>query len=295
MDFMTPPIEVKIEQGKCKVGHTEYPIVGFGTYPLKGMVCEKAVEQAISSGYRIIDTATRYRNFDAIAQALKGKKRADFYMISKVWHDQQLPAHLRLDLHATLEQLRMDYIDAYLIHWPNSAIPIEQSLTAMEKLRQESKIRHIGLSNVTVHHLKRALEVGVPISWVQIEMHPFFCDAPLLKYCKERSIVVQAWAPLDRGRVGEDALLVEIGKRYGKNGAQVALRWITQHGCIPLPGSKNEIHIRNNLDVTDFMLSKEEMEQIDSKAVVGSRRRFEKAQAGFEDEFDFSYDQCWPK
>jgi diketogulonate reductase-like aldo/keto reductase len=293
--FDLDPIEVHIEKGQCRIGSTHYPMVGFGTYPLKGTVCTEAVEQAISSGYRILDTATRYRNFEAIAKALKGKKRSDFYVISKVWHGNQLPANLHKDLESTLEQLQMDYIDAYLVHWPNSEIPIEKTLGAMEQLRQDKKIRHIGLSNVTTHHLKRALQVGVPISWVQVEMHPFFYDATLLQYCKEHSIVLQAWAPLDRGRVGEDTILVNIGKKYGKNGAQVALRWIIQHSCIPLPGSKNERHIRDNSEVTNFMLSKEEMEEIDARAARGLRRRFEKEKMGFVDEFDFSYEQCWPK
>lgn len=260
-----------------------------------GKVCTEAVEQAAKIGYRIIDTATYYRNFDGIANALKDQDRRRFYLISKVWHNEQSPADLRKDLERALEQLQTEYLDAYLLHWPNSEISIEETLTAMDELRQEKKIRHIGLSNISANHLKKALRVGIPITWVQIEMHPYFYDPELLECCKEHSVIVQAWAPLGRGRISEDAALARIGKKYGKTPSQVAIRWIIQHGCMPLPGSKNERHIRENMEVTDFMLSMEEMEEIDERARQGKRERFTKETIGFEDEFDFSYEQCWKK
>lgn len=287
-------VEVDSKKGTCRIAGIEYPIIGFGTYPLTGNVCTEAVEQAAKVGYRIIDTATYYRNFDGIAKALQNQDRDRFYIISKVWHDKQTPKDLRKDLNFTLEQLQTDYLDAYLLHWPNSEIPIEETLAAMDELRQDKKIRHIGLSNVSVNHVKRALELGIPITWVQIEMHPYFYDPKLLKFCQEHSIGVQAWAPLGRGRISEDALLARIGKKYGKTSSQVALRWIIQHDCMPLPGSKSEKHIRENMDVTDFILSKEEMEEIDRRAKVGERERFTIETIGFEDEFDFSYEECWP-
>jgi len=95
------------------------------------------------------------------------------------------------------------------VHWPNSKIPIQETLVEMERLRQQKKIRHIGLSNVSVNHLKKALAIGVPITWVQIEMHPYFLDGELLNFCRKHSIIVQAWRPLDLGRVNEDGMLME--------------------------------------------------------------------------------------
>lgn len=187
------PIGIDIKSGICRIDEIDYPVIGFGTYPLTGKACTAAVEQAAKIGYRIIDTATYYRNFDGIAKALKDQDRRRFYIISKVWHNMQSPADLRKDLDLTLEQLQTDYLDAYLLHWPNSEIPIEKTLAAMEELRRDKKIRHIGLSNVSVNHLKRALELGIPITWVQIEMHPHFYDPELLKFCQEHSIMVQAY------------------------------------------------------------------------------------------------------
>ena len=270
--------------------------IGFGTYPFKGKVCEEAVTWAIEAGYTMFDTATFYDNFEPIAAALRGRKREDFYLISKVWHDKQAANDLRRDLEKTLEALQTDYLDAYLIHWPNSQVPIAETLSAMEKLRQEKKIRDIGVSNVTVNHLKKALAVGVPIKWVQIEMHPHFFDRDLLKFCHEKGIEVQAWRPLNKGRLRDDAMLMTIGKKYGKSASQVALRWIVQHDCIPLPGSKNRDHIRENIDIFDFALSKEEMQMLDARAEKGERYRMTKERGlGFTDEFDYSYEECWAK
>lgn len=289
-------IEMNIKKGVCRIDGVEYPMIGYGTYhPLTGGMLAEDVERAIQTGYRIIDTATFYKNFDGIAGALKNKDRSHLYLISKVWHDKQSPEDLRKDLNATLAKLQIDYLDAYLLHWPNSKIPIEKTLETMNELRRAKKIRHIGLSNVSVNHLKRALEVGVPITWVQIEMHPYFCDFELLKFCNEHSIGVLAWAPLGRGRISKDALLARIGKKYKKTSSQVAMKWIVQHGCIPLPSSKNTDHLFENLNINDFMLTSDEMSEIDKRAKVGERERLTKKMIGFDDEFDFSYGECWPK
>ena len=296
MRLSAASIEIDAEKGSCRIEGTTYPSIGFGTYPMKDNVCTIAVSHAMDYGYRMIDTATFYDNFESIAHALQGRDRGQFYIISKVWHDQQSPIALRCDLEQTLKHLRTDYLDLYLLHWPNSTIPIEETLHAMNLLRKEGKIRHIGLSNVTVNHLKRALEVNVPITWVQSEMHPYFYDRALLDFCQSHDIAIQAWRPLDLGRIKDDPLLVSIGNNHGKTPCQIALRWIVQHGCIPLPSSKNEAHIKENLDSLNFSLSTEEMDQIDHRAAAGKRFRVtEDVGLGFCDEFDLTYQQCWPK
>ena len=284
------------EIGICQINGIEYPAVGFGTYPLKDEVCLKAVLQAAETGYRIIDTATFYRNFDPISKALKKYGRENFYIISKVWPDAHSPELLLEDIKSTLKQLQTPYLDAYLLHWPNSKVPVEDTLMMMEKLRTQGIIHDIGLSNVNINHLKRAMEVTIPISWVQVEMHPQFYDEELLEFCRENNIKVQAWAPLGRGLISNDIFLTELGKKYGKTASQIAIRWIIQHNCIPLPGSKNKQHMLENIDVMDFALSQDEMLAINERAKLGARERVtHEAGVGFTDEFDFSYQQCWPK
>lgn len=281
---------------KCRIENVEYPAVAFGTYTLKGNICECAVEQAAKVGYRIIDTATFYENFESIGKALKKLGRQNFYIISKVWPNAQHREDLIKDLMMTLNQLQTDYLDAYLVHWPNSKIPIEETLSAMEDLRDKKLIRHIGLSNVTISHLKRALELNIPITWVQVEMNPYFYDPEVIAFCHKNSIAVQAWSPLARGRIVNDSLLRDIGKKYGKTPSQVAIRWILQHRCIPLPRSENQKHMQENIDVFNFTLSQEEMDQINNRAASGKRVRLTAdAGLGFTDEFDYTYQQCWPK
>lgn len=282
-------------KGICQIENVAYPAIGFGTYPLKGDICAQAVLDAASLGYRIIDTATFYDNFEPIGKVLNSLDRRNFYVISKVWPNAQTPERLNDDLRTTLERLQTTYLDAYLLHWPNNKIPIEDTLQAMEVLRSKKMIRHIGLSNVTVNHLKRALKVGVPISWVQVEMHPLFCDFELLKFCQDNAIGVQAWAPLGRGRISEEAFLEGLGKKYGKSASQISLRWIIQHGCIPLPGSKNKSHMQKNMEINDFSLSPEDMHVIDERSKVGKRERItNNFGLGFSDEFDLSEKECWP-
>ncbi len=283
------------DSGIFQIDGINYPAVGFGTYPLKGDACFKAILQAAELGYRIMDTATFYNNFIPIGNALKKFDRKDFYLISKVWPDKQTPTELQRDIESTLTQLQTNYLDAYLLHWPNSQIIIEDTLDKMESFRKNGLIRHIGLSNVNVNHLKRALEHHVPISWVQIEMNPIFYDTELLKFCQEKSIAIQAWAPLARGRLSKDHLLNKLGKIYHKTPMQIALKWIMQHHCVPLPGSQNENHMRQNLDICDFTLSQADMQAIDQQAASGERTRITpNLGLGFTDEFDFTYEQCWP-
>jgi diketogulonate reductase-like aldo/keto reductase len=284
-----------LPNGQCEIDNKHYPAIGFGTYPLTGEICQQVVSNAIEIGYQIIDTATYYKNFIAIGNALHLAERKQYYIISKVWPDSQTAHCMREDIHFTLTQLQTNYLDAYLLHWPCSKIPIEESLKTMVEIQSQGLIHHVGLSNVTVNHLVRALEVNIPISWVQIEMHPHFCDFSLLDFCKKNNIGIQAWGPLGRGRLATDPLLENIGKTCHRTAAQVALKWSLQHGCLPLPGSKNISHLIENFQINDFLLSDNEMKQIDQQAKTGTRERIiPEWNLNFTDEFDYSYSECWP-
>lgn len=293
--FHSTPIEVTSE-GLCWIEGIKYAAVGFGTFPLKDETCFTAVEIASECGYRIIDTATYYGNFVPISDVVKKYGRNNFYLISKVWPNSHTRQLLQDDLKLTLEKLQTNYLDAYFLHWPNSSVPIEETLSTLEEFRVNQLIRHIGMSNVNINHLKRALELKIPITWVQVEMNPFYYDPELLAFCKNNKITVQAWGPLGRGRIKDDVLLANLGIKYGKTSSQIAIKWIIQNGCIPLPGSKNPKHIEENIDVKDFVLTEEEMNSINEKARNGQRERVTLDMgAGFADEFDFSYEECWPK
>lgn len=274
----------------------QYPAIGLGTYPLQGDLCYQAVAKAIDIGYQIIDTATYYKNFDSIGKAIKKIGRNELYVISKVWPTAHTKNGIFQDIEQTLKNLQTDYLDAYLLHWPNSSVDIEETLFAMREIQQKGLIRHIGLSNITIYHLQRAMETGNSIDCVQNEMNPFFYDNALLQFCHTQKIGFQAWAPLGRGRARSNELLQRLAKKYNKTEAQIALYWIFQHGCIPLPGSSNPHHMQLNFQCSDFLLSQSDMEEINQHASIGSRERIiPEWDLGFSDEFDFSYHQCWPK
>lgn len=292
--FHNAPITISTD-GICQIENEKYPVVGFGTYPSKGEVCSRAVENAYEMGYRIIDTATYYDNFDPIADVLKKHGREHFYLISKVWPTCHTRDLLIKDLEMTLKKLKTHYLDAYFLHWPNSQIPIKETLSTLEEMRNKGLIRHIGLSNVTINHLKRALELDIPITWIQVEMNPFYYDPELLLFCKNHGIGVQAWAPLGTGRIQADPLLAKLAQKYGKTPSQIAIRWIIQNGCLPLPGSQNPQHIKENSDILDFMITQDDMDEINERAKNGARVRVTPDMgADFTDEFDFSYEACWP-
>ena len=217
---------VQIRQdGKCVIEGVEYPGVGYGTWPLRDDVCFQAILDAARIGYRIIDTATLYGNHVPIGKALKKLGREQYYVTSKVWPNNHRPQDLKKDLVKALEDLQTSYLDAYLLHWPNSKTPIEDTMEAMVAAQKAGLIRHIGLSNVTPNHLKRIFELKVPITWVQNEMHPHFYEPSEVQACTSHGIGFQAWGPLGRGRLVEDSLLKKFSRKTSQN---------TRTGCLTL-------------------------------------------------------------
>lgn len=291
---LSDPISIDSKNGLFKTGVISCPMVGFGSDKLLDQECNDVILQAAELGYRIIDTATAYNNLGAIGKALNTLDRHQFYIISKVWHDMLQPENVHKDLELTLKHLNSDYLDAYLIHWPNRTVSLEKTLSTMEELRQKKKIKHIGMCNVSVNHLRKALELDVPISWVQVEMNPNFFDKSLYELCQKHAIAYQSWRPLDFGRLSQDSMLTNIGIKYNKSPCQIAIRWIVQNGCIPLPGSRNRQHMQENIDVMDFSLTSEDMRVINQRAVPGKRFRLQEDYGlGFTDEFDLTYEECW--
>jgi len=246
------------------------PALGLGTWQLTGQTCVAAVKKALALGYTHIDTAIFYGNHAEIAEAIRDVDRAKLFLTSKV-----PPGRLRHDdviaaCEETLRELGTDYLDLWLIHWPNKGIPMEETFRALKKLHDEKKVRAVGVSNFTVRHLKEALKVSeVPIAVNQVEFHPGLYQKELLAFCKEHAIRVTAYSPLGRGGLTDDAALAEIGKAHGKTAGQVCLRWLHQHGVAAIPKASTEEHLKENMDIFDLSLSDEEMARID--ALPGKR------------------------
>ena len=242
----------------------EIPQVGFGLYKMEpGQEAEQSVLWALEAGYKHIDTASRYKNEEDVRRAIKksGIPREEIFVTTKLWNDDFDEPKKALNL--SLEKLGLKYVDLYLIHWPVPGKRLK-AWKAMEGFLEEGKCRAIGVSNCAVHHLKEFLEnCSVPPAVNQVEFHPWLYQKELLEFCKSKNIVVEAYSPLTRGEKLSDPKILEIAKKYSKTSAQVILRWGIQHGIVVLPKSKTKERIKENLDVFDFSLKKEDMEKID--------------------------------
>lgn len=250
------------------------PCPGFGTFKTpNGDVCIEAVREAIAAGYTHIDTAAVYGNERSVGEGVRqsGKARGDLFITSKVWNtDRGYDSTLRA-CEKSLEDLGMDYLDLYLIHWPANGMQFGDKATAinldtwkaMERLADEGLVRSIGLSNFYVRHMEPILAAAnIAPAADQIEYHPGLLQEDTIARCREEGILVEAWSPLGRGKLLEDPVLAKVASAHGKSTAQVLLRWCIQNDVLPLVKSVHAERIRENLDFFDFTLSAEEMAAI---------------------------------
>lgn len=242
------------------------PVIGLGTWDLRGKAGEKAVRSALEIGYRHIDTAEFYDNEEYVGRAIQesGIPREEIFLVTKVWYTHLRHGEVRRACEASLNKLRTDYVDLYLIHWPNQEVPLQETIQAMEELQKEGKIRFIGVSNFEVPLLEEARRLAtLPIVTDQVEYHPYLSQKELVDYCKKHQVVLTAYSPLARGRFRHDQVLFRIGAKYGKSPNQVALRWLIQQDMVvAIPKAQSVQHQRENLDIFDFTLTPEEMEEI---------------------------------
>ena len=249
------------------------PGMGFGTYNPKGGDSVEMVRTAIRAGYRYFDTASLYETERALGQAVKesGIPREDFFLVSKVWIDEMGYEETRVALHRTLERLQTDYLDLYLIHWPRriegdtdwKQIDLD-TWRAMEEMKKEGLIRGLGLSNFLPHHLDNILENGTEKPVVdQLEIHPGYSQEAAVSYCKSKGIVVQAWSPLGRSRILENEFFQALAKKYNKSAAQICLRFLIQKDIIPLVKSANFERMKENQNIFDFEISREDMQMLE--------------------------------
>ncbi len=243
------------------------PSVGFGTWQIiPGSRTRNAVTAALETGYRLIDTARIYGNESSVGKAIaaSGIDRKDIFVTTKLWNTSQGYDKAHKAFKNSLKRLGLDYVDLYLIHWPVTA-KRQESWRALTELYESGQTRSIGVSNYTVQHLEELLsESNIVPAVNQVEFHPFLYEEqkPLLDFCKKNGILLEAYSPLAHGKKTDSSVLPRLAQKYGKSSAQIILRWCVQHGTVPLPKSNNPDHIRDNLNIFDFELSSDEMEQI---------------------------------
>lgn len=240
------------------------PIVGLGTWTLRGRECARLVEQAIRFGYRHIDTAQMYGNEREVGEGVRASgKRKEVMVTTKVQPQWLAPHDLERSVKESLAQLRLDVIDLLLIHWPNPRVPLAETLGALAKMKREGYARAIGVSNFTVSLLEEANEVSSePLVCNQIELHPFINQDKVLAACKKLGMAVVAYSPVARGGAKGDDVLERIGKAHGKTAAQVSLRFLVQQGIVVIPRTSRIERLEENFVLFDFRLSDGEMQEI---------------------------------
>lgn len=241
------------------------PLVGFGTWALRGEACAEAVAAALRCGYCLIDTAQMYRNEDAVGEGLRraGVPREQIFLTTKVCSPADSYEGTRRQIDAALRRLGTDYIDLFLIHEPYRDAPA--MYRAMQEARAEGKLRALGISNFSAREMEAFLrETGEVPAVNQAEAHVFYPHLDLAAACAERGVVMQAWSPFAEGqrRLFTNELLSAIGRAHGKTAAQTALRFLLQHGIPVIPKTAKPARMKENLDVFDFVLSAEEMAAI---------------------------------
>jgi 2,5-diketo-D-gluconate reductase B len=234
------------------------PKLGLGTWQMRGDVCTDAVLGALELGYRHIDTAQMYGNEAAIGAALARSDvpRGDLHVTSKVWPDNLAPAALRRSLDRSLADLRTDYVDLFLIHWPTPDMDLAAALTTLTVLHAEGLVRAIGVSNFPVALMRRAIEqIGAPIACNQVEYHVLRDQSKVLDYARRHGVAVAAYAPLARGRLAEHPDLQRIARKHGATVEQVALKWLLdQDGVAAIPKATAPARQRANLDALALTL-----------------------------------------
>lgn len=250
------------------------PIVGFGTWQSKdGAEAYEAVKAALKAGYRHIDTAAAYGNEESVGKAIKdsGIDRKELFVTSKLWNDDHGYDSAKKALDLSLEKLGLDYLDLYLIHWPN---PIKfrnewqeknaDSWRAMEEGLDNGKVHAIGVSNFRPHHLDELLKTAKVTPAVnQIFLNPSDTEDETVAYNNEHNILSEAYSPLGTGKIFTIPELKDIAAKYDKSVAQIVIRWSLQHGFLPLPKSVHADRIQQNTDIFDFELSDEDVKVID--------------------------------
>jgi 2,5-diketo-D-gluconate reductase B len=241
------------------------PIIGLGTWDLRGRTCARIVEQALRLGYRHVDTAEMYDNEREVGEGLRGSgvKRDEVFVTTKIWPSHFAPRELERAAKESLVRLRLTAVDLLLLHWPNPNIPLSETLGALVKVKRMGLARHIGVSNFTVALLEEAVKLSSePLVCDQVEIHPFLDQSKVIAACRWHGMAVVAYSPIARGVAKNNQVLARIGKPHGKSAAQVSLRFLVQQGIVVIPRTSRIERLSENLAIFDFELSDAEMAEI---------------------------------
>jgi methylglyoxal/glyoxal reductase len=245
--------------------NVEIPMIGFGTWKISELDAEDAVRMAINTGYRHIDTAAIYLNEKGVAKGIKSSNinRDELFITTKLWIEESSYEDSIKAYKKSCEALETDYVDLFLIHWPTKNF--KEQWKALETLFLEKKVRSIGVSNFNRHHLEE-LQKNQEFSPManQIEIHPQFSQKEMRLFNEKNKILTEAWSPLMKGKVLDIEELTKIATKHKKTIAQIVLRWHIQNNVIVLPKSSNENRMKENFDIFDFELDKNDMTLIDS-------------------------------
>jgi 2,5-diketo-D-gluconate reductase B len=245
------------------------PLLGLGTWDLRGRTCVRIVEQALRLGYRHIDTAQIYENEREVGEGLRnsGVRRNDVFVTTKIWPSHFSPPELARATKERLVRLRLPEVDLLLLHWPNPRIPLAETVGALCNVKQEGLARHIGVSNFTVAMLDEANSLTTePLVCNQIEIHPFLDQSKVAAACRRLGMALVAYSPIARGEAKNDAVLTRIGRIHKKSAAQVCLRFLVQQDIVVIPRTSKLDRLVENAALFDFALSDEEMAEISALA-----------------------------
>ncbi|MBL0388329.1 aldo/keto reductase [Tumebacillus sp. ITR2] len=233
---------------------------------------ENAIQSALETGYRSIDTAAIYGNEEGVGRALRESSvpRDQIFVTTKVWNSNQGYDTTLAAFDESMKKLGLDYLDLYLIHWPVAG-KYKDTWRALEKLYKDGRVRAIGVSNFHVNHLQDLLADAEVVPMVnQVEYHPLLNQQELLTFCRENKIQLEAWSPLMQGNL-DVPVLSQLAEKYGKSAAQIVLRWDLQNEVVTIPKSVNPTRIAENANIFDFELSDDDMAELNA---MNENRRF---------------------
>lgn len=245
-------------------GGARIPIVGFGTWTLRGKDCARLVEQAIAAGYRHVDTAQLYENESDVGEGVRASGLRDqVFLTTKVRPENLHARDLERTVKESVERIGVGPVDLLLIHWPNAEIPLAETIGALNKVKRDGLAKHIGVSNFNVALIEQATKLSeAPLVCDQVEYHPFLDQTKVIAACKQHDMAVVAYSPIARGGAEGDKVIGRIAKAHGKSSAQVSLRWLVQQGVVVIPRTSKAERLKENIALFDFELTAAEMKEI---------------------------------